>query len=68
MPRVLFLLLRESLRLTLPQTPHGVKDFTNVIATLDPEAPRRYFFQHIPLANNALVKLGWSLPVTTTLC
>ena len=26
-----------------PQTPHGVKDFTNVIATLDPEAPRRCF-------------------------
>ena len=24
-----------------PQTPHGDKDFYNVIATLDPEAPRR---------------------------
>jgi len=26
---------------TSDRTPHGVKDFTNVIATLDPEAPRR---------------------------
>ena len=31
----------QIIRLFYAQTPHGVKDFTNVIATLDPEAPRR---------------------------